>query len=115
MLSYLALSFKFLDKYEWLNEVYATLPTILYLILAAIGGAGIIYSIILGVNLAKADSEDARKKAVDRLKNTIIGVAVLLFLVLFINLLLPLILKAALPENMTENIALINPLLSILK
>lgn len=93
------LDFKFLGEYAWLNEVYSTLPIILYAILSVVGGAGAIYAIILGVNLAKADSEDARKKASERLRNTIIGVAVLLFLVLFINVLLPLILKAFLSEH----------------
>lgn len=92
--------YKFLGNYAWLNEVYEVLPYILYAILALVGGAGTVYSIILGINLAKAESDDARKQATTRLKNTIIGVAVLLFLVLFINLLLPLILNAALgPAN----------------
>ncbi len=93
------LDFRFLGPYSWLNDVYDTLPYILYAILALIGGVGVVYSIILGINLAKSESDDARKKAVERLKNTIIGVAVLLVLVLFINVLLPLILKAALPSD----------------
>ncbi len=95
----LALDFKFLGGYAWLNDVYEYLPIILYIILALVGGAGTVYAIILGINLAKADSEDKRKQAANRLKNTIVGVAVLLVLVLFINLLLPLILKAALPPE----------------
>ena len=95
------LKFTYLGEYAWLNDVYNTLPVILYLILALVGGAGAVYSIILGVNLARADSEDSRKKAVERLRNTIIGVAVLIFLVLFINIILPLILKAALGEYVT--------------
>lgn len=95
----LAISYTFYGEYAWLNDVYETLPTILYLILACVGGAGIIYSIILGVNLAKAESEDVRKKASSRLINTIVGVAVLLFLVMFINLLLPMILNAVLPKE----------------
>lgn len=94
--------YKFYGDYAWLNDVYETLPTILYLILACVGGAGTIYAIVLGVNLAKAESEDARKKAQSRLINTIVGVAILLFLVLFINLLLPMILKALLPGQSDE-------------
>lgn len=100
MIDFLGVKFTYKGEYAWLNDVYDTLPIILYLMLALIGGAGVVYSIILGVNLARADSEDSRKKAVERLRNTIIGVAVLLFLVLFINELLPLILKALLPKGM---------------
>ncbi len=82
----------------WLEDVYNTLPNILYAILAVVGGAGTVYAIILGVNLAKSESDDKRKQASTRLKNTLIGVAVLLVLVLFINLLLPMILDAAYDE-----------------
>ena len=91
-------AYKFLGDYAWLNDVYDTLPTILYCILALVGGAGAVYSVILGINLAKSESEDARKKAISRLVNTLTGVAVLLFLVLFVNILLPIILKAALGD-----------------
>lgn len=90
--------YKFYGPYAWLNDVYSVLPYILYALLALVGGAGTVYAVILGINLAKSESDDARKKAVDRLKNTIIGVAILLFLVLFINVLLPIILNAALGD-----------------
>ena len=108
---------KFYGGYAWLNDVYAVLPTILYVILACVGGAGTVYAIILGVNLAKAESEDARKKATERLKNTIVGVAVLLILVLFINLFLPMILHAVLPGQKDPNAkpAMINALKMLLK
>lgn len=98
-LNRLLLDFVFLGNYSWLNRVYDVLPTILYIIMGLVGGAGGVYAIILGINLAKADSEDQRKNAVTRLRNTIIGVIVLLVCVLFINLLLPIILQAALPTE----------------
>lgn len=82
----------------WLNNVYEVLPPILYTILALIGGAGSIYAIVLGVNLARSDSEDKRKTASNRMKNTIIGVVLLLVLVLFITLAIPEILHAVYPE-----------------
>ena len=71
---------------SWLNDVYEVLPPILYTILAVIGGAGSVYAIVLGVNLAKSESDDKRKAAASRMKNTIIGVVVLLVLVLFLSL-----------------------------
>ncbi len=102
MLSLLLKSYKFLGNYAWLNEVYTVLPPILYAILGCVGGAGTVYAIILGVNLAKADSDDTRKNAANRLKNTIIGVAILLVLVLVINLLLPMALAAFLPVEVIK-------------
>ncbi len=84
---------------SWLNDVYEVLPPILYTILAVIGGAGSVYAIVLGVNLAKSESDDKRKAAASRMKNTIIGVVVLLVLVLFITLAIPEILKAVYPDN----------------
>ena len=96
------LDYLYTGNLAWLEDVYNTLPNILYAILAVVGGAGTVYAIILGVNLAKSESDDKRKQASTRLKNTLIGVAVLLVLVLFINLLLPMILHAAYPNDVTK-------------
>lgn len=96
------LNYTYQGNLSWLEDVYNTLPTILYAILAVVGGAGTVYAVILGVNLAKSETDDKRKTAATRLKNTIIGVAVLLVLVLFINLLLPEILHAAFPEDVVS-------------
>lgn len=93
------LDYKFTGNLAWLQDVYNVLPSILYAILAVVGGAGTVYSIILGVNLAKSENEEKRKQAVTRLRNTLAGVGVLLVLVLFINLALPPILKAAFPKE----------------
>ena len=87
--------------FAWLKDVYDVLPPILYSILAVVGAAGIVYSIVLGVNLAKSENDEKRKAAISRLRNTIIGVGVLLVLVLFINLGIPAILHAAFPEYVT--------------
>ena len=91
-------AYQYLGSLSWLNDLYGTLPTILYTILAILGGAGSVYAIILGINLAKSESEDARKNAQNRIKNTIIGIIVLLVLVLFITLAIPEILKAVYPD-----------------
>lgn len=96
------LNYTYTGSLAWLDDVYSTLPGILYAILALLGGAGTVYAIILGINLAKSDSDDKRKTASTRLKNTIIGVAVLLVLVLFINLALPEILHAVFPESVLK-------------
>lgn len=93
------LDYKFIGNLAWLEDVYGTLPSILYAILAVVGGAGAVYSIVLGVNLAKSENEEKRKQALLRLRNTLAGVGVLLVLVLFINLALPPILNAAFPDD----------------
>lgn len=92
------LGYVYYGDLAWMNELYKTLPTILYSILAVVGGAGMVYSVILGVNLAKSETEENRKTASVRLRNTIIGIAVLLLLVLFINVFLPMILRAVYPD-----------------
>ena len=96
------LGYSFTGNLAWLEDVYNILPSILYAVLALVGGAGTVYAIILGINLAKSESDDKRKTASTRLRNTIIGVAVLLVLVLFINLALPEILVAAFPNDATK-------------
>ena len=93
------MGYRYIDHLTFLNETYKVLPDILWAMMAIVGGAGCVYAIILGINLAKAESEDKRKTASTRLKNTVIGVAVLIFLVLFINILLPLILRGIWPKS----------------
>ncbi len=95
-------AYQFIGQMAWLQDVYATLPPILYSILAVVGGAGSVYSIVLGVNLAKSENDEKRKTAIARLRNTLIGVGILLVLVLFINLALPPILHAAFPNEVIQ-------------
>ena len=83
------LKYYYSGGFAWLNEVYDVLPFILY-------------SILLGVNLAKSENDEKRKAAISRLRNTIIGIAVLLVLVLIINLGIPAILRAAFPEYVLD-------------
>ena len=86
---------KYVGNFAWLNDVYNVLPNILWAILALVGSVGSVYAIILGINLAKSESEDKRKTAASRIKNTIIGIGVLLLLVLFVNVFVPMIIKAS--------------------
>lgn len=95
-------AYQFTGQFAWLQDVYETLPPILYAILAVVGGAGSVYAIVLGVNLAKSENDEKRKSAIARLRNTLIGVGVLLVLVLFINLALPPILHAAFPNEILK-------------
>lgn len=93
------LNYVYYGSFSWLNDVYKVLPNILWSIMAVAGAAGVVYSIVLGVNLAKSETEDKRKTAATRIKNTVIGVAVLIIIIVFINVVLPEILHAAFPNE----------------
>ena len=97
------LSYYFANNLGWLNDVYKVLPNILYAILAIVGGAGTVYSVVLGVNLAKSENDEKRRYALYRLRNTLIGVALLLIIVIVINVALPEILRKAFPKDVFKN------------
>lgn len=54
-------------------------------LLILIGSAGLIYSIVLGVNYSKAENAEKREEAKKRLVNTIIGFVVLLVLLVLLR------------------------------
>ncbi|MCI8555587.1 MAG: hypothetical protein HFI85_03330 [Clostridia bacterium] len=108
MIQFLLAAEQWVGNYSWLNDVYKTLPNILYAILAAVGGAGMVYSIVLGVNLAKSENDEKRRYAAYRIRNTLIGVACLIVLVLFINLGLPALIKAIDPNSYGDPDKLLN-------
>lgn len=55
-------------------------------LLILIGSAGLIYSIVLGVNYSKAENPDKREEAKKRLVNTIVGFVILLVLLVLLRL-----------------------------
>lgn len=91
---------KFPDgKLDWVDDLFNTLYPMLYAIMAVVGAAGLVYAIVLGVNLAKADEQSKRDEAKKRLITTIVAVAVVVGLVIFFNELLPMILGAFIKEE----------------
>ncbi len=92
----------FSGDYEWMNKVFDALGIALYIILALVGAAGVIYSIYLGIQLARAEDQSKRDDAKKHLITVIIAVAVSLLLVLFFNELLPLIVKNIAPESVVN-------------
>ena len=100
------LNYTFKNNFSWLNDVYKVLPNILWSIMAVAGAAGIVYSVILGVNLAKSETDDKRKTAATSMKTTIIEVAVLILIIVFVNVLFPMILHAAFPKDVEEFISI---------
>ena len=86
------------EKFTWVEEVVNAIDTLLYPLLVIVGAAGMIYAIVLGVNMARADSTEKREEAKKRLINVVVGLAIIialiLFFKLFINTILPLFFKA---------------------
>lgn len=80
-------------QFGWVVNVVDTITTILWPLLIVVAAAGLIYSVIIGVNMAKADSTEKREEAKKRLFNLLIGMGVtiglILFFILFINTILP--------------------------
>lgn len=81
-------------KYKWIQDVYDVLTPLLYAIMGIVGAAGAVYSIVLGVNLARAEDQSKRDEAKKRLITTLIAVGVTIALCLFFTLLFPKILEA---------------------
>lgn len=65
---------------ELSNQIHDILSTIVGPILIALGGAGAIYIVVLGVQFAKSESEEKRTEAKKRMINLAIGVVLILAL-----------------------------------
>ena len=85
--------------FGWVVNVVDTITTILWPLLIVVAAAGLIYSVIIGVNMAKADSTEKREEAKKRLFNLLIGMGVTIGLILFFILFINTILPAFFPNN----------------
>ena len=70
----------------WLENIVDAVDILLYPIMALVATAGIIYAIVLGVNLAKAESSEKRDEAKKRMINAIIGFVSIIALVALMKL-----------------------------
>ena len=73
-------------KFGWIQPVVEAIELVLLPILIVVGAAGAIYAIVLGVNMARADSTEKREEQKKRLINVIIALAVVVGLILFFSL-----------------------------
>lgn len=89
------------EKFGWVIQVVDAIYLVLVPILVVVGAAGMIYAIILGVNMARADSTEKREEAKKRLINVIVGVAIMIALILLCVLFIEAILPNILPDNLT--------------
>ena len=83
--------------WPWVQTLFDAVKTVLWPALILVCAAGMIYSIILGVNMARADSTEKREEAKKRLINVLIGIAITVALILFFELLVTVILPSLLP------------------
>ena len=82
------------SKYGWVKTIINSINTILVPILAIVAAAGIIWAIVLGVNMARADSTDKREEAKKRLIGLVVGIVILVVLIIFFTTLFPVILRS---------------------
>ena len=82
------------NTYGWVEKIYSAIMTILVPILAIVAAAGIVWAIVLGVQMARADSTEKREEAKKRLIGLVVGIVILVVLIIFFTTLFPTILKS---------------------
>jgi len=82
------------STFGWVNKVTAAINAIMWPILIVVAAAGTIYAIVLGVNMARADSTEKREEAKKRVINVLVGMAIMVGLLLLFWLLVNQILPA---------------------
>ena len=75
---------------EWLRgileKVYEIINSLIVPILIIIATVGIVYSIVLGVNYAKAETSDQKEEAKKRIINVVVGCLLMIVLMLLLYL-----------------------------
>ena len=77
---------EWVGQWAWIDTVTDAIKSVLLPLLILLATAGIIYVIILGVNLARAESADKQKEAKQRMVNFIVAIVVTIALVLLMYL-----------------------------
>lgn len=86
-------------EFGWVRQIVEAVKTILVPVLAIVAAAGIVWAIVLGVQMARADSTDKREECKKRLIGLIVGIVVLVVVMLFFLVLFPTIMKSMLHIN----------------
>ena len=82
----MALDDKVSDQFSWIERITKFIDSILWPILIVVAAAGTIYAVVLGVNMARADSTEKREEAKKRVINVLIGMAIIIVLILLMKL-----------------------------
>lgn len=86
-------------EFGWVRQIIEAVKTILVPILAIVAAAGVIWAIVLGVQMARADSTDRREECKKRVIGLIVGIVVLVVVAVFFLVLFPIIMKSMLHIN----------------
>ena len=69
---------------KYISEtVVNTIKSVLVPILGIVGAAGVIWAIVLGINMARADSAEKREESKKRLISLIVGIVIMIALIFF--------------------------------
>lgn len=71
-------------NWAWLKEVVGSINWVMIPLMILVGTAGLIYAVVLGVNLARADGAEKIKEAKQRLINAIVGLVSIIVLCLLL-------------------------------
>ncbi|MBE7082507.1 MAG: hypothetical protein E7378_02360 [Clostridiales bacterium] len=93
--------------FEWVQNIVDAINTVIWPILIVVAAAGTIYAIVLGVQMARADSTEKREEAKKRVIGVLIGMAIIIGLILLLKLFVDLILPQLIGGNNGEGI--VNP------
>lgn len=93
----------FADKYkgtefEWVVTLRDAINTVTWPLLIIVAAAGTIYAVVLGVNMARADSTEKREEAKKRVISVLVGMAIIIGLILLLKLFVESILPGFLPD-----------------
>lgn len=80
------LLYTFTGNLAFLGPVVDALNAILIPILIVVATAGTIYAVVLGVNMARADSAEKREEAKKRVINAVVALAIMIILILLLQL-----------------------------
>lgn len=86
-------------NFYWVFDIKDAINTIMWPILIVVVAAGTIYAIVLGVNMARADSTEKREEAKKRVINVLIAMVIVVALILLLKLFVDVILPGFLPQS----------------
>lgn len=72
---------------DLVNDIKAAVDLVIWPLMILVGAAGSIYAVVLGVNMAKADSGEKREEAKKRLITAVVGLVIVVALILLMRLL----------------------------
>ncbi|MBO4413040.1 MAG: hypothetical protein J5779_03395 [Clostridia bacterium] len=81
------------------TTVVTVTKSILIPVLGIVGMAGVIWAIVLGINFAKADSNEKREEAKKRLISLVVGIVVVIVLLFFFLFGFEELIKLFIPES----------------